>query len=212
MSKILLEEVSTQIKVKKSVFICSLAPGKTNDEAVAYINKIKKEHYNATHNCSAYIVENGSVEHSNDDKEPSGTAGKPMLAVLQGSGLVNVVAVVTRYFGGVLLGTGGLVRAYSDSVKDALANAKIAELLNGIHYSFSIAYSDVGKIKHSIAINNIELLNEQYTDDVELEAIISLDKYDEFTKNLIDVTSGNVKIGLDEKISYLKVGDEITIL
>ncbi len=212
MNKILLENASTEIKVKKSVFICNLSPAETKDKALDYINKIKKEHYNATHNCSAYIVDNGKYEHSSDDGEPSGTAGKPMLAVLNGSGIVNVVAVVTRYFGGVLLGTGGLVRAYGDALKEALKTAKTAERLYGIHYVFSLDYTYIGKVKHRIADNNIELLGEKYSNDVEMDTVISLDKYDDFAKNLVDITSGGVRIILDEKINYLKTSDGITIL
>lgn len=212
MSKILLENVNAQIKVKKSVFICNMSFVNTKEEALSYINKIRKEHYDATHNCYAYVVDNGKYEHFSDDGEPSGTAGRPMLAVLNGNAMVNVVAVVTRYFGGVLLGTGGLVRAYSDALKEALKTAKTAERLLGIHYVFSIDYTYVGKIKHNISENNIELLEEKYSNDVEIDTIISLDKYDEFTKNLVDITSGGVKIILDEKINYLKTSSGIKIL
>lgn len=212
MSKILLENVNAQIKVKKSVFICNMSFVNTKEEALSYINKIRKEHYDATHNCYAYVVDNGKYEHFSDDGEPSGTAGRPMLAVLNGNAMVNVVAVVTRYFGGVLLGTGGLVRAYSDALKEALKTAKTAERLLGIHYVFSIDYTYVGKIKHNISENNIELLEEKYSNDVEIDTIISLDKYDEFTKNLVDMTSGGVKIILDEKINYLKTSSGIKIL
>ncbi len=212
MSKILLENVNAQIKVKKSVFICNMSFVNTKEEALSYINKIRKEHYDATHNCYAYVVDNGKYEHFSDDGEPSGTAGRPMLAVLNGNAMVNVVAVVTRYFGGVLLGTGGLVRAYSDALKEALKTAKTAERLLGIHYVFSIDYTYVGKIKHNISENNMELLEEKYSNDVEIDTIISLDKYDEFTKNLVDITSGGVKIILDEKINYLKTSSGIKIL
>lgn len=212
MSKILLENVNAQIKVKKSVFICNMSFVNTKEEALSYINKIRKEHYDATHNCYAYVVDNGKYEHFSDDGEPSGTAGRPMLAVLNGNAMVNVVAVVTRYFGGVLLGTGGLVRAYSDALKEALKTAKTAERLLGIHYVFSVDYTYVGKIKHNISENNIELLEEKYSNDVEIDTIISLDKYDEFTKNLVDMTSGGVKIILDEKINYLKTSSGIKIL
>jgi len=212
MSKILLENVNAQIKVKKSVFICNMSFVNTKEEALSYINKIRKEHYDATHNCYAYVVDNGKYEHFSDDGEPSGTAGRPMLAVLNGNDMVNVVAIVTRYFGGVLLGTGGLVRAYSDALKEALKTAKTAERLLGIHYVFSVDYTYVGKIKHNISENNIELLEEKYSNDVEIDTIISLDKYDEFTKNLVDMTSGGVKIILDEKINYLKTSSGIKIL
>lgn len=212
MSKILLEHVSAEIKVKKSIFICNLNPVNTRQEALDYVNRIRKEHYNATHNCYAYIADNGKYEHFSDDGEPSGTAGRPMLAVLNGSGIVNAAAVVTRYFGGVLLGTGGLVRAYSDALKEALKSAKTSERLCGIHYVFSVDYTHLGKVKHKIADNNIELLEEKYSNDVEIDTVISLDKYDEFTKNLVDMTSGGVKIILNEKINYLKTSDAVTIL
>src|SRR5680860_1503467 len=125
---------SAEIEVKRSRFICHVERVANEDEARAVIERIRKQHWDARHNCSAFVLgPGGDVQRSNDDGEPSGTAGAPMLEVLRGRGVSDVVAVVTRYFGGVLLGAGGLVRAYSDSVRAALDEAGVLEPVSYTH-------------------------------------------------------------------------------
>ena len=125
-----------EIKEKKSRFIATLRPVTTEEEATAFINETKKKYWDAKHNCSAFVIgRNSELTRCSDDGEPAGTAGRPMLEVLTGAGLTDVCVVVTRYFGGVLLGTGGLIRAYQAAVKEGLANAKIVKRMPGTVYS-----------------------------------------------------------------------------
>ena len=141
------EPIRQEIIIEKSRFICSLAKAAREEEAQEFIKKIKKEYWSATHNCSAYVIgENSCAERSSDDGEPSGTAGLPMLEVLRKNSLYNVVAVVTRYFGGIKLGAGGLVRAYTGSVAGAVEAAGRATIVKMGIYSFLWNMNDVGKV------------------------------------------------------------------
>lgn len=145
------EVAEKEIVIEKSRFICTLAKVKTEVEAQDFIKKQKKQYWDATHNCSAYVLgANSTAERSNDDGEPSGTAGLPMLEVLRKNSLYDVVAVVTRYFGGVKLGAGGLVRAYTMSVAEALKVAGLAEVIPMGEYSFLWSMNDVGKILNQL--------------------------------------------------------------
>ncbi|MEG2957320.1 MAG: YigZ family protein [Christensenellaceae bacterium] len=140
------EDVEHEIIVKKSQFICALKIAEDLETAVQVVADIKKKHYNAAHNCSAMLIGQDFARCS-DDGEPQGTAGVPMLEVLKHSGLTNIVAVVTRYFGGILLGTGGLARAYSKSVGEALLLAKKVEYMPADIFEFDIEYADYGKLQ-----------------------------------------------------------------
>lgn len=141
------EPVRQETVIEKSRFICSLAKVSSEAEAQDFIKKIKKEYWDATHNCSAYVIgKNSQAERSNDDGEPSGTAGLPMLEVLRKNSLYNVAAVVTRYFGGIKLGAGGLVRAYTGSVAQGVRMAGLAEVVPMGVYSFLWEVKEVGKV------------------------------------------------------------------
>ena len=134
---------------KKSRFIATVIPAESEEEALAFIEAMKKKYWNATHNCSAYVIgEKGQLKRCSDDGEPSGTAGRPMLEVLEGEGIRNVAVVVTRYFGGTLLGTGGLVRAYSASVKAGLASSVIITKIPGVKLKIETDYTGLGKIQY----------------------------------------------------------------
>ncbi len=136
-----------EIIIEKSRFICTLKKVSTEEEAQGFIKEIRKKYWDATHNCSAYIVgENTAAQRSNDDGEPSGTAGLPMLEVLRKNNLHNVAAVVTRYFGGIKLGAGGLIRAYTNSVAEAVEKAGIAEKVLFGTFSFMQDINSVGKV------------------------------------------------------------------
>jgi uncharacterized YigZ family protein len=138
-------------KIEKSLFICNLQKVTTETEAQGYIRAIKKKYWDATHNCSAYVLgRDGTAQRFNDDGEPSGTAGLPMLEVLRKKGVYDTVAVVTRYFGGIKLGTGGLVRAYTNSVVAALEGAGLATVVIMGRYSFSWEVNAVGKVLNLI--------------------------------------------------------------
>lgn len=140
-----------ETRVEKSRFICNLQKVTSEAEAQEYIKEMKKQYWDATHNCSAYVVgKDLAVQRSNDDGEPSGTAGMPMLEVLRKNGIYNVVAVVTRYFGGIKLGTGGLARAYAGSVVTALEGAGLAKVVVMGSYSFWWEINAVGKVLNLI--------------------------------------------------------------
>ena len=160
------ENVKVEIVVKKSKFICNLIKVENQEEAENTIKQIKKQYYDARHNCVAFrIVENEQIiEKASDDGEPSGTAGGPMLNILQKNNLCNVLVVVTRYFGGILLGTGGLVRAYSDATLEAIDVAEKIEKCIGQEAEVEIEYNNLENFKHYCKINNIFIGDFVYSD------------------------------------------------
>lgn len=197
------ENVNAEIVVKKSKFICNLIKAETQEEAENIIKQIKKKYYDARHNCIAYrILEDEKIiEKSSDDGEPSGTAGGPMLNILQKNNLCNVVVVVTRYFGGILLGTGGLVRAYSDATLEAIDISQKVEKCLGIEAEVEIEYNNLETFKYYCRINNIFLENLNYSDKIickiQLEEKIKPQLLEDFeTKkiNLIDLRFLSKKI------------------
>lgn len=178
-----------EIVEKKSRFIATLAPVSTPEQAVDFIKEMKKKYWDARHNCSAYILgTKQQVMHSSDDGEPSGTAGKPILSVLSGHNLYNVVAVVTRYFGGTLLGTGGLVRAYSRSVEECISNAVLKKMIFASQIQINCSYNDVGKLQYMFAQNDVTLLSSEYSDSVRFQLLIPAEKETSFLKALTEAT------------------------
>lgn len=180
MIKTILDNSSSELDVKKSKFIANIIKITDEQDAKEKLNQIRKEYSDARHNCYAYIVYDNEtktkIEKSSDDREPSGTAGIPMLTLLQKNNLVNVLIVVTRYFGGILLGTGGLVRAYTDSSKQALEVAKIIELQYGKIIEYCIEYDEFEYFKYICEKNNIEIINTEYSNNI--KAIIKLKEED----------------------------------
>lgn len=162
------EPIEAEIVEKKSRFIANLFPCGSIQEAEEQIKKSKKTYHDARHNCVAYRIleDERIVEKSNDDGEPSGTAGAPMLAILQKNNLVNILIIVTRYFGGTLLGTGGLVRAYSESLQQAIEKSKKITMCNGVEFFVSMDYGDFEIFKYYCKKNNIYISNVEYTEDV----------------------------------------------
>lgn len=161
--------VESEINVKKSQFICHLFPTKTKKESKEIILKVNEQYSDATHNCTAYIVSDG--EGFDDDGEPGGTAGKPMINVLRKNDLHNVTAVVTRYFGGIKLGAGGLVRAYSKSVLEAINEAEILEVELYDIYTLIFEYSDIKLADSEVRNNNLEVTNKEYSDKVTYDVV-----------------------------------------
>lgn len=160
------ENIQTEIVVKKSKFICNLIKVETHEDAENIIKQIKKKYYDARHNCVAYrvIEDERIIEKASDDGEPSGTAGGPMLNILQKNNLCNVLVVVTRYFGGILLGTGGLVRAYSDATLEAIDSVEKIEKCIGQEAEVEIEYNNLESFKHYCKINNIFMGDFVYSD------------------------------------------------
>ena len=165
--KTILEKNTTaEIIEKKSRFIANLFYVETPQEAENKIKQIKKKYYDAKHNCFAYITlnENEIQKKCSDDGEPSGTAGAPMLEILEKQSIYNVVVIVTRYFGGILLGTGGLVRGYSDSLKEAIKKSTLVEQEPGYEAEIKLPYADFEKFKYYCNKNNINIINSEYSD------------------------------------------------
>lgn len=172
MIKTILANSSSELDVKKSKFIANIIKITDEQDAKEKLNQIRKEYSDARHNCYAYIVYDNEtktkIEKSSDDREPSGTAGIPMLTLLQKNNLVNILIVVTRYFGGILLGTGGLVRAYTDSSKQALETAKIIDLQYGEILEYCIEYDEFEYFKYICEKNNIEIVKTEYSKNIKV--------------------------------------------
>jgi uncharacterized YigZ family protein len=189
------EETRAELRVSNSRFIATAAPAFTVDEAKAFINRIKAEFSDASHNVPAFLVGYGPAvtAHCNDDGEPSGTAGRPMLAVLQGSGLGDIVVVVTRYFGGTKLGTGGLVRAYGDAVKAALAELPLAEKVPTHTVMMAVPYPLFEQLRLLVETHNGRILDEEFAADVTVTAQFVTDQLDAFQQALQELSHGRLQ-------------------
>ncbi len=193
--KVVWQEGHGEYEEKKSHFIASVAPASTEQEAAAFIEAVKKKHYDARHNCHAFIIgRNKELTRCSDDGEPAGTAGKPMLEVLLKAEVTDVVAVVTRYFGGTLLGTGGLVRAYTQAVQKGLENAGIALMQYKEEMTLMLEYTEVGKVQHLLGAKGIQILRSDYTDKVEFDIRIPKEQEEAVEKALIEATAGRVTV------------------
>mgnify|MGYP002537130179 CR=1 FL=1 len=195
-----------EIVEKKSRFIATVRPVESEEEALAFIAELKKKYWNASHNCSAFVVgENQELQRCSDDGEPQGTAGRPMLDVLLGETVHNTAVVVTRYFGGTLLGTGGLVRAYSKAVQEGLKSSVVIEKQQGYLLRMQTDYNGVGKIQYLLGQNGISVVDSSYTQEVELQALVPAAKLDKLKEDLTEATSGRVKYGDCEEVCFAMV-------
>lgn len=202
-SNILYKGGQGEIVEKKSRFIANIFPVKSEEEALEKITEMRKKYYDARHNCFAYIIgENGETQRCSDDGEPSGTAGRPMLDVLEGMGLHDVVAVVTRYFGGTLLGTGGLVRAYSAAMKEGLANCVLLSQGTGYRLQIVTDYNEVGKLQYLARTKQLHELACDYADSVTLELLVPEDEVEAVETEITEKTSGKAKLERVEKMRY----------
>lgn len=193
--KILLEAGNAELVEKKSRFIASVCSVSTPEEAQSFIEQIKKKYWDAKHNCSAYVIgKDAQYTRCNDDGEPAQTAGLPMLEVLLHSEVRNIVVVVTRYFGGTLLGTGGLIRAYGQTVKQALENSVIGEEVEGYEVIIEADYSDVGKVQYLLTQKQITVLNSVYAQNVTFELQMQKELLQEVTDALVEATCGRILI------------------
>lgn len=187
---------------KKSEFIGYLCPVQTEEQAVAFIEEIRAMHRKATHNCYAYILrENNSARHS-DDGEPGGTAGVPIYEVLRKEGLTDVCCVVTRYFGGVLLGAGGLVRAYTKGAKDAVDAAQIKCMAEAVKLAVTVDYGLYGRLAQVFADFDARVENERFADNVRIVLHIRAENSQKLTDKLVDVCNGAVSVEEIEKLNF----------
>ncbi|UIO42107.1 YigZ family protein [Brevibacillus brevis] len=193
------------IVIERSRFIGYAQRVTTEEEATAFIAMIKKKHWDATHNCSAFVIgENDQIQRSSDDGEPSGTAGKPILECIKKNGVKDTVVVVTRYFGGIKLGAGGLVRAYTAGTVTALKAAKI--VVHTLHQTISVGvdYTWWGKVENELRLDEHRVSGTDFTDKVTAHVLIPEGKQDEFVARMVDLTNGQAQIVLGEK-EYVEV-------
>lgn len=201
-----------EIVEKKSRFIAHVQAVDSVEEAQEFIEAVKKKYWDARHNCSAFSVgEMNPLTRCSDDGEPGGTAGKPILEVIQGSGIRNIVIVVTRYFGGTLLGTGGLVRAYTEAAKAGIENAVIIEKIPATRMKLFTEYTDLGKIQYILAQNQVTVENTEYTDKVEIRALFPEKEKKALCQALTEGTGGRVHIEDGEDVYYGTAEGEVII-
>lgn len=194
---------SGEITEKKSRFIANVFDVGSDEEAASYISSVKKKYWDARHNCWAYVIgNNNETQRFSDDGEPSGTAGKPILEIIDGSQIRNCLIVVTRYFGGTLLGTGGLVRAYQAASKAGLENSKIIEVMEGVKLSLDINYNSIGKIQYICAEAEASIINSLYGENVHIDIVVGRENYSRFNKKLADSFSGVIVPGVLENVNY----------
>lgn len=199
--KTILDAYSYEIEINKSIFIANIKRCENEDESIKFIFDISSQYKDATHNCTAYINgENKLIQRYNDDGEPQGTAGIPMLEVLKKEDLTNIAVVVTRYFGGKKLGASGLIRAYGCAVSEVLKVSDIIWLKNYHKVKVDFEYTYLGKIDNYIGNQNLFLKNREYLEKIENIYYISIDKYEEFKNALLDITSANINISIEETI------------
>lgn len=211
--QIIYKEGCGEVVEKKSRFIANIFPIESEEDALEKIARIKKKHYDARHNCFAYVLgDKNETERCSDDGEPSGTAGRPMLDVLTGEGIHNAVAVVTRYFGGTLLGTGGLVRAYTAAMKAGLQNCVVMEQKKGVRVRIVTDYNDMGKIQYLARTLELTELDTIYTDGVELIYLVPDEVLDRFEADVTEKTAGKAVQNREEPVRYGTVDGKVVIL
>ena len=197
------EEYENKIIINKSIFITHLYRVNNVDEVNDILASTRKKYYDATHNCYAYIIgDNGDIKKASDDGEPSKTAGFPMLDVLEKNNVTNILAITTRYFGGILLGAGGLVRAYSSSVSECLKLAKLYDTKPQIKFSLTLSYSGYNTLIKTI--NYINIIDTSFNQDIIIIGSIDKELYDKLNEDLY-------KYKIDSKLTYLE-DTEIEVL
>lgn len=211
-SRILYKGGQGEVVEKKSRFIANIFPVSTEEEALERIAQIKKKYYDARHNCFAYVIgANHETERCSDDGEPSGTAGRPMLDVLEGQGIYDVAAVVTRYFGGTLLGTGGLVRAYSGAMKEGLSHCVILDRMSGYRLRVVTDYNGVGKLQYLARSRQLHELSCDYADAVMMELLVPEEEIAAVETEITEKTSGKAQIERVETLSYGMAEQEVVL-
>lgn len=201
-----------EITEKKSRFIATVRPVESEEEAVAFINEMKKKYWDARHNCSAFVIgANQELSRCSDDGEPSQTAGRPMLDVLLREEMHNVAVVVTRYFGGTLLGTGGLVRAYQKAAQEGLANSIIIDKKPGKKLSIQTDYNGLGRIQYILAQQNITIMGTDYTESVKLHVMVPAGEEEKLTEDITEGTGGNARFSWGEEVEFAIIDKEVKI-
>ncbi len=207
------QESQAETEVKKSRFIATVRPVHSEEEALAFIAQMKKKYWDARHNCSAFIIgDNGQLMRCSDDGEPQGTAGRPMLDVLTGAHLVDVCVVVTRYFGGTLLGTGGLVRAYSEAVSAGLAAGVVLERISGTAMTVQCDYNDLGKVQYLLAKENVIQQDVEYTDVIRTKILLPAERVGFLKAAITEGTAARTVFEDERDVLYAQNGTEVVLL
>lgn len=202
--RVIVEEGTGEITEKKSRFIATVKRVGSEEEAVAFVEAMKKKYWDASHNCSAMVIgERGELTRCSDDGEPSGTAGRPMLEVLLSEKLRNAAVVVTRYFGGTLLGTGGLVRAYTQAAREGLSGCKLGTMRAGVRLEVLTDYNGIGKILYIMGTKGIEPEDSLYTDTVQLVLLVPAEDKEALCKEFTEATAGKAKITVKEELYFV---------
>ena len=192
-----------EITEKKSRFIATVRPVESEEEAVSFINETKKKYWDARHNCSAFVIgKRQELTRCSDDGEPAGTAGRPMLDVLLKENIHNVAVVVTRYFGGVLLGTGGLVRAYQQATKAGLSASEIIEKKDGAVLFIRTDYTGIGRLQYLFAQEKLTVMDTAYEADVLVKAVIPENDKKRIEKTIIEQTNGTAKLEWGDEVTF----------
>ena len=201
-----------EITEKKSRFIATVLPVHSEEEAIGFIEQMRKKYWNATHNCFAYVIgEHFEIQRCSDDGEPGGTAGKPMLDVLMGEELHDTAVVVTRYFGGTLLGTGGLVRAYQAATKAGLLASTVITKYLGKEYVIGTDYTGLGKIQYILASANITTLDTEYTEGVCIHTMVPSEQLAALQNDITQGTSGQAKMEPGDPVEYAILDGEVLL-
>ena len=197
------EAGSGEIVEKKSRFIAHVFPVRTEEEVLDLIEQTKKKYWDARHNCHAYILgAGGEVSRCSDDGEPSGTAGRPILDVLMGRELRNVLVIVTRYFGGTLLGTGGLIRAYSAAAQEGLKNSRVITKLLGKRLTIQTDYNGIGKLQYVVSNLGLSVEDTLYEDVVKIKAFVAIEDCGRVEKAITEASSGQARLCFSEEDIY----------
>lgn len=192
-----------EITEKKSRFIATVRPVESEEEAVSFINETKKKYWDARHNCSAFVIgKRQELTRCSDDGEPAGTAGRPMLDVLLKENIHNAAVVVTRYFGGVLLGTGGLVRAYQQATKAGLSASEIIEKKDGAVLFIRTDYTGIGRLQYLFAQEKLTVIDTAYEADVLVKAVIPENDKKRIEKTIIEQTNGTAKLEWGDEVTF----------
>lgn len=201
-----------EITEKKSRFIATVRPVESEDGAVSFINETKKKYWDARHNCSAFVIgKRQELTRCSDDGEPAGTAGRPMLDVLLKENIHNAAVVVTRYFGGVLLGTGGLVRAYQQATKAGLSASEIIEKKDGAVLFIRTDYTGIGRLQYLFAQEKITVMDTAYEADVLVKAVIPENDKKRIEKTIIEQTNGTAKLEWGDEVTFAEYDGEVLL-
>ena len=201
-----------EITEKKSRFIATVRPVESEEEAVSFINETKKKYWDARHNCSAFVIgKRQELTRCSDDGEPAGTAGRPMLDVLLKENIHNAAVVVTRYFGGVLLGTGGLVRAYQQATKAGLSASEIIEKKDGAVLFIRTDYTGIGRLQYLFAQEKLTVMDTAYEADVLVKAVIPENDKKRIEKTIIEQTNGTAKLEWGDEVTFAEYDGEVLL-